>query len=77
MSALTWLVLGDSSPLAEYFLEHVTVPNLVRSMLTVPYLLLMVLRPNRDADFIGYILIFVQWLIVGFVLSLLVCRRRS
>lgn len=74
-SLLTWLVLGDWSPLEQYFLQHVTIPNILRAILTVPYLVLMVLRPAAFADTIGYALIFVQWLLVGFILSLLICRH--
>ncbi len=74
-SFFTWLVLGDKSPLADYFLQHVTLPNVLRTMLTIPYAVLVVLRPKSGAYVIGYGLIFLQWLIVCLLLSLLVCRR--
>jgi hypothetical protein len=76
-TVLTWLVLGDNSPLESYFLEHVTVPNVFRAMLTIPYLIQVILRPSNFAYVIGYGFIFLQWLLVGYLLSLLVCRRTT
>lgn len=70
----TWLVLGDNSPFKEYFLYHVTIPNLFRGVLIIPYLILMILRPTVFADAIGYILVFLQWLLVGYLFARLICR---
>ena len=71
---VTWLALGENSPLGGYFLYHVAVPNLFRKILTLPYLILILLRPGLWADEIGYLLVFLQWLVGGFVLSLLIYR---
>ncbi len=75
LTFLTWLVLGDTSPLRDYFLFHVAIANLVLKLLVVPYSVVMVLRPLIWADAITYALIFLQWLIVGFLFSLVFFRR--
>lgn len=77
LTLLTWLVLGDSSPLRDYFLFHVAIANLVLKLLVVPYSVIMVLRPLIWADAISYALIFLQWLIVGFLISLVFFRRSN
>jgi hypothetical protein len=77
LSSLIWLVLGDSSPLAEYFLYHVSLPNLLRHLLVVPYLVLMTAKPNTqtgDATLL-IILEFAQWCVVGYLLSRLIFRK--
>lgn len=71
---LTWLVLGEASPFEGYFLYHVTIRNLLAQLLTVPYLVLIILRPRFWVDQIFYSLIFLQWLLVGFLLSVFACR---
>src|SRR5260370_42572393 len=50
LTFLTWLVLGDSSPLKDFFLFHVAIANLVLKLLVVPYSVVMVLRPLIWAD---------------------------
>jgi hypothetical protein len=74
---LVWLVLGDTTPLQEYFLYHVTIPNLLMAVLVVPYLILTILRPEVYGDAISYALIFLQWLLVGYVIARLVFRRKA
>jgi len=75
LSLVTWLILGENSPFKGYFLQHVLIPNLWGQLLIVPYLILIIVRPRFWVDQISYALIFLQWLLFGFVLSLLVCRR--
>jgi hypothetical protein len=70
----TWLVLGEASPFEGYFLYHVTLPNVLTQLLTIPYLVLMVLRPTFWVDQITYTLVFLQWLLVGLSLSVFACR---
>ena len=71
---VTWLILGEASPFEGYFLYHVTLRNLLAQLLTIPYLILMVLRPTFWVDQIAYALVFLQWLLVGFLLSVFACR---
>lgn len=77
MCFLVWLVLGDSSPFAAYFLYHVTLPNLLRQLLIVPYLVLMIANPSTPmADSVLVtILEFAQWCLIGYLLSRLIFRK--
>ena len=73
---ITWLVLGEMSPLREYFSYHVAVPNFVGALLPLPYFGLMILRPpNGVQDLVGYGLEFIQWLSIGYLVALLLCRN--
>ena len=74
MLVVTWLLLGDRSPLENYFLYNVILPNFLRTLLTGPYLVMMIIGPGTLATGIAYILILIQWFIIGFILSLLICR---
>lgn len=74
-SLVTWLVLGDTSPFKEYFIHHVTVPNMLRQLLIVPYLILTILNPDVFGDAIGYLLEFLQWLLIGYLLARLICKE--
>ncbi len=74
----TWLVLGEGSPLRSFFLYHVTIPNIVGRLLVVPFLLLTVFRPSSPwEEIVGYGSEFVQWFVIGYLLSLIFCRARS
>jgi hypothetical protein len=73
---LTWLVLGETSPLREYFTYHVAVPNFVGKLLPLPYFGLMILRPPYAIqDLVGYGLEFIQWLVIGYVVAFMLCRK--
>jgi hypothetical protein len=74
---ITWLVLSDNSPFERFFLYHVTGRNIVGELVFVPYLALLLLRPTFWADQISYALVFTQWLIVGFIISLPICREST
>ena len=76
-TTMVWLILADSSPLHDYFLYHVTVPNIVARLITVPYLIIMVLRPETFDEALAYLLVFVQWFLVGYVIAILFCRNRE
>jgi hypothetical protein len=72
----TWLVLGDSSPFREYFIHHVSLPNLIGMLLILPYVVLIVFQPQPPFDeIIGFVMEFVQWLVIGALLGWLICRR--
>ena len=74
-SLVTWLVLSENSALDNYFLYHVTGRNVVARLAFVPYILTLILGPAFWADQISYAFIFAQWLVVGFVVSIFVCRK--
>ena len=73
MLFITWLILGSGSPLEPFFLEHVGIPNFFRRLLTIPYVVMMVLRPNTLTGLLSYVLVFVQWLVVGALISFFYC----
>jgi hypothetical protein len=68
----TWLVLGESSPFHNYFLDHVALPNVIRQLLVIPYVVVLVAK--SDTEFGDLVVAttaeFVQWLVVGFLLAL-------
>jgi hypothetical protein len=74
---LTWLVLSLESPMADYFLDHVAIKNIVGQLLIIPYLIVLALRLDtlEQDNFASYSLAFLQWLVVGILVSLLLCRR--
>ena len=74
-SFATWLVLSENSPFDNYFLYHVNGRNFVGRLVFVPYILTLLLRPPFWADQISYAFIFAQWLVVGFVVSIFVCKK--
>lgn len=76
-SLVTWLILSENSPFDHYFLYHVSGRNLVGRLVFVPYVILLLIRPAFWDDQISYALIFAQWLVVGFIFSLIVCRHRA
>jgi hypothetical protein len=69
LTVTTWLILGDNSPFQNYFLQHVTMPNLFRVLLTVPCLLVVILRPSSFVDALSYIFILLQWLIAAYIVA--------
>jgi hypothetical protein len=76
---LTWLVLGDGTPFHRYFLFHVTLPNFLRLLLSPILLVQLFIRP-RDSSVDMVVVMsatFLQWLIVGFVITKLVFRIRG
>lgn len=75
VGVVEWLVHMDSSPLHEYFLYHVSIPNLVALLNLPAYLIPAIIssnphNPNLPASIIGFL---VQWFIAGWIISLLLC----
>jgi hypothetical protein len=70
---VNWLVLGDSSPLHEYFLWHGALPNLWAPLNIVPVIGAAVVagNPHSGSEVIYKILLVIQWFIIGFLLSAL------
>jgi len=73
---LTWLILGDSSPLHNYFVWHVTLPNIWTMTVVVPFIFSAVLsgNPHSQPMVIAMIASVVQWSIIGFLLSIPLSR---
>lgn len=76
---LSWLTNGQSSPLHEYFLWHVGVPNTV-GYASFPAVLFGVVvsgkahAPSDLAFVLGFVL---QWFTVGYVVGWIFIRSRS
>jgi hypothetical protein len=73
---MTWLTLADGSPFGAYFARHRHFADTWRMTTTVPFLLSAVVSRNPHsppiAAFIGAL--FVQWSLVGFLLSIPIAK---
>ena len=68
---IDWLVIGESSPLANYFLWHVGPKNLWGGFNFLPYAVALVASSNSRWLFplVFYFAFCIQWLLVGLILS--------
>ena len=73
---ITWLVLSENSPFDNYFLYHVGVKNFVARLVFVPYALLLLTRAEDGSDLLTYALVFLQWLILALIITVVVARAR-
>jgi hypothetical protein len=69
-----WLISGESSPLRDYFLFHVTIPNLWGTLNLLPYLSAFIFSDNPHSfGPMGYVVavsVFIaQWFMIGYVAS--------
>lgn len=73
---LTWVLHGESSPLADYFLLHDGFPNFWLTLNALPYILGAVISGSHAGSplVLFTILQIIQWFIVAFVLSAIVIR---
>jgi len=76
---LSWLTNGESSPLHEYLLWHVDVPNMVGYASLPAFLFAAAMTGNVHAPSIwalvlGFVL---QWFTVGYVIGWIFIRSRS
>jgi hypothetical protein len=69
---ITWLVLAESSPFHEYFIWHVTIPNLWRLTILIPYIFGAIIagNPHSPSEIIVDLGLIIQWLLTGFLLSI-------
>ena len=67
----SWLIRGESSPLHEYFLWHVELPNFYSRLHSGPYFVGMLLSGNvHQPSSFGFIAAAAfQWFIAAFLLS--------
>jgi hypothetical protein len=69
--AFNWLIAGETSPLYDYFIWHVGLPNFWASLNTLPYIVALLSR-----SVLVYLLAFAaQWFIIGLLLSSLLKRK--
>jgi FtsH-binding integral membrane protein len=68
-----WLV-SDEGPFGEFFLNHVALPNIWRSLNVLPLIFGFLLGsgPDTPSALGGYLGFFIQWFLVGLLLSVLV-----
>ena len=68
---VNWLVLGDSSPFHEHFLWHPELPNLWMAMNLVPVIGAAIVAgdPHSGSEIVYGFILFIQWFILGFLLS--------
>ena len=68
----TWLTLGDSSPLHNYFLSHSAVPDLWQVTVFAPYLVSVMLSGNAHSPpmAIFFLALIIQWFVLGYFLSI-------
>jgi len=76
---LTWVFMGESSPLADYFLFHVGVPNIWRLLNVLPFIAAAFISGNHAGGpaALFTLLQFVQWFLVAYGLSTLFSRVRT
>ena len=72
-AAVNWLVMAETSPLHDYFLWHTSIPNLLRTLHTVPFIAALLVSGNvhQPSPVVYFAAAAVQWFLGGFVLSLL------
>lgn len=75
-----WVIGSDeSSPFNDYFLYHVTIPNIWRAINLPPLIVAGIVagNPHTFSALVVDIAFIAQWFAIGYVVSLLFCRRSS
>ncbi|HEX2342776.1 MAG TPA: hypothetical protein VHI98_20025 [Vicinamibacterales bacterium] len=77
VAIFSWVLFAESSPLRNYFLWHVSLPNAWRMLNFPAALLSAVLSGNvHQSSLIGVVAgMILQWGVAGFLLSLLLIRK--
>ena len=72
-----WLISAEESPFYEYFLWHVFLPNAWVKLNLLPLLIAFRVSGNvhQPDPTTGIIAAFVQWCLIGYLLSLCLVRR--
>lgn len=72
---VSWLIVGEASPLSDYFLDHVEVPNLWSALHVVPYLIMVIARPPFFEEGVLYLSVFLQWFAIAYLTAKLIWRN--
>jgi hypothetical protein len=74
---VTWLILGDASPFSNYFGRHGDAANAWRMTMVLPFLFSAVIskNPHSPPTAIFIVGLFLQWSMVGYLLSIPLARR--
>jgi hypothetical protein len=69
---VTWLILGDSSPLHNYFLWHGELANIWALTTFIPFVFSAMIsgNPHSPSTVIFMFGLVIQWALFGFVLSI-------
>lgn len=70
-SFVMWLITADSSPLDEYFLYNVSIPNTWMTLNLIPGLVSFIVGGHGGSEAVFLLAFAVQWLLVGLFLGLL------
>ena len=68
---INWLIESETSPLYEYFIWHVGLPNFWARLNTIPYIFALVFR----SELIYWALFVAQWFLGGLLLITLLKRK--
>ena len=73
---LTWIILGESSPLHDYFLWHGELPDIWAMTTLMPFMVSAIIsgNPHSPSMVIFIFLLIVQWSVFGFFLSIPLSR---
>ena len=76
---LNWLIMGETSPWNEYFLWHVGIPNIWRTLNVVPGIISAIAAGNIHGgnEAVFYIAFIIQWFVVGWTLSFVILAFRN
>ena len=68
---VTWLVLGESSPLHDYFIQDSKLPDIWAMTTLIPYMFSAVItgNPHSPSMAIFAFALIVQWSLIAFFLS--------
>ena len=77
--AAGWLMASDNSPLHEYFLFHVTLPNAWRAANLLPVIVAAVAAGNPHSwdERVFHVAFAAQWFAVGYLVAPLASTLRS
>ena len=76
---VNWLILGDSSPLHEYFLRHAPgIRGVWLPLNFIPVLLSVIASSSHGGgnELVYVVMVFVQWFTIAFVVSSFLTRLR-
>lgn len=75
---VTWLFNGETSPILEYAANHVTMGNLLVTLNLPPLFLGFLASGNvhQPSEVMFYTAVLLQWFALGYLISMLVFRRR-
>jgi len=75
---LNWVLLGENSPLHDYFIWHGAIPNLWGMLNIVPAMIsaLIARNPHSGSELIYGFGVFVQWFLIVYLLCTLILKAR-